>query len=226
MASILPLPLPVDDPRVALRVPRAKTRLHVNPLSPELMQPPSVPRWPELLADSSLPLALDLGCGYGELALQLSLRMPEINFVGVDLRGRPLLRAQAVAQSLRLRNTAFLFANCAHPLFVDTLLSSYAGPLATVSCLFPDPYARAHKDRRLLKPALVAALTERMACGAVFVTATDNAELAAEMRAPFEADSHWTERECNGSPFPVATAWESTIRGRSSPIYWSCHRRV
>jgi len=71
-----------------------------------------------------------------------------------------------------------------------------------------------------------------MPSGGRFVTATDNAELALEMRAPFEADTQcWRNADpaggfAPGSPFPVATAWENTIGGRASPTYWTHYLRT
>ena len=56
-----------------LRVPRAKTRLHpLNPLSAALLQPPPHVDWAAAFSDASLPLCVDVGCGYGELVLMQS----------------------------------------------------------------------------------------------------------------------------------------------------------
>lgn len=220
----LPLSVPVQH----ARVPRARTRLHVNPLSPELLLPPSTPDWPALLALPELPLHLDFGCAYGELVLGLAKREPDRNFVGVELRERVLERASAQ----RLPNAAFLFGNARQDQFLEVLLRGYKGPLATASVLFPDPYAQPrYKRRRLLQPSLVSAVAAAMLPGAAFVTVTDNLELAEEMAAPFlaEADT-WTPApgaSLNGrvshSPFPVSTAWQLTVEGRVPPvpIYWA-----
>jgi tRNA (guanine-N7-)-methyltransferase len=208
------------------RVPRARTRLHINPLSEELLQPLPPPDWASLLREPRLPLHLDLGCAYGEFALALAERQAGTNFVGVDLRERVLSRAGALSRP----NAAFLFANARHEDFLHALLRSYPGALSCVSCLFPDPWSQArYVRRRLLQPELVAAAAAAMPPGGAFVTATDNAQLAEEMRAPFAADAA-TWRLADGaddagwalsSPFPVATQWECTVRGRGSRIYWA-----
>ena len=209
------------------RVPRARTRLHVNPLSEELLKALPPPDWATALREPGLPLHLDLGCAYGEFALSMADRSPDCNFVGVDLRERVLERAGA----LRAANVAFLFANARADAFLAALLETYPGPLRGVSCLFPDPWTQArYVRRRLVQPALVAAVAERLAPGGEFVTATDNAELAEEMRAPFLADpTTWepgnsaaaTDGWDSHSPFPVATQWECTVRGRGSRMYWA-----
>jgi tRNA (guanine-N7-)-methyltransferase len=208
------------------RVPRARTRLHINPLSAELLQPLPPPEWGRLLREPRLPLHLDLGCAYGEFALALAERAEGTNFVGVDLRERVLARAAALARP----NAAFLFANARHEDFLPALLRSYPGALSCVSCLFPDPWAqRRYVRRRLLQPELVAAAAAAMPPGGAFVTATDNGELAEEMRAPFQADgATWRRADgaddagwAAGSPFAVATQWECTVRGRGSRVYWA-----
>lgn len=179
-----------------------------------------------VLADPTLPLHLDLGCAYGEFALAMAEREAQTNFVGVDLRSRVLERAAA----LRRPNATFLFANARHEAFVPTLLATYPGPLRCVSVLFPDPWAQQrYVRRRLLQPDLVAAVAARMPPGGAFVTATDNAALAAEMRAPFDANQgHWraavgvaADGFLADSPFAVPTAWECTVRGRGSRVYWA-----
>jgi tRNA (guanine-N7-)-methyltransferase len=219
--------------RVAVRVPRAKTRLHVNPLSPALLATPAAPDWEGLLTDTSRPLHLDLGCAYGEFILALADLDEGFNYVGVDLRERVLDRGRALIARRSQRNVALLSLNIRHPLFLDRLLNGYGGPLTTVSVLFPDPWKKpAEKRRRLLQPELVDAVACVMPSGGRFVTATDNADLAAEMRAPFEADTQrWRNASlaggfAPGSPFPVATAWESTIGGRASPTYWTHYLRT
>ncbi len=229
----VPQPQPAAQPKPAFRVPRARTRLHVNPLSPEFLQAPAVPDWPRLVADTSLPLHLDIGCAYGEFELEMAALDASANYVGIDLRERPLQRAQALRDVRQLRNAAFVFANARHEEFLTRVLTGYAGTLRAVSCLFPDPWKKAHmRRRRLLQPALVSAVADAMLPGGAFITATDNAELAAEMRAPFDADAERWRNLANsddgfvaGSPYPVVTAWESTIRGRSSPTYWSHYVR-
>jgi len=220
--------LPLSAPPVQARVPRARTRLHVNPLSPELLLPPAAPHWAALLAQPELPLHLDFGCAYGELVLGLAAALPHRNHAGIELRARVLERASAQ----RLPNAAFLFGNARHPDFLQVLLRGYPGPLAVASCLFPDPYAQPrYRRRRLLQPALVEAVAAAMLPGGEFVTATDNLELAEEMAAPFlAASTTWTPApgaalngRVPGSPFPVSTAWQLTVEGRVPPVpvYWA-----
>jgi tRNA (guanine-N7-)-methyltransferase len=216
-----------------LRVPRAKTRLHpLNPLSPEALQPPPRVEWTSQFSNPALPMHLDVGCGYGELLLSLSEQDATVNRLGVDLRERVMLRGRAVAavQAARLgrSNAAFVLANARHPSFGD-LLEGYEGPLTTISVLFPDPWTKQVR-RRLMQPELATAAIDLLAPGGQFVLATDNAELASEMRAPFDAQPElWTNLAAPGgdgfvpaSPFFTAqSAWERTIKGRSSPIFWS-----
>ena len=84
------------------RVPRARTRLHINPLSEELLKALPPPDWLTALRDPGLPLHVDLGCAYGEFVQALAERDAGCNYVGVDLRERVLTRAAA----LRAANVA------------------------------------------------------------------------------------------------------------------------
>jgi tRNA G46 methylase TrmB len=69
-------------------------RQHVNPLRREFQQPASVPDWAAVFADPSLPLALDIGSGYGRFLLLLQRNNPEqrVNYLGLEIR-RPVGRA-------------------------------------------------------------------------------------------------------------------------------------
>ena len=54
---------------------------------PQDLQVPTQPlRWEEVYDDSNLPLALDIGCGYGRFPLALSRVLPTHNLLGLEIR--------------------------------------------------------------------------------------------------------------------------------------------
>lgn len=113
-------------------------------------------------------------------------------FVSALLKGarpRPLAcrspSARATTQRRRLgaraRPEGLHSADAATP---PARAAGYQGPLVRVSCLFPDPWDQQRfRRRRLLQPELVALLAEALAEGGEMVVASDNLELAREMRA-------------------------------------------
>ena len=43
--------------------------------------------WRDMYFNNSNPIVLELGCGRGEYAVGLARKYPDINFIGVDIKG-------------------------------------------------------------------------------------------------------------------------------------------
>lgn len=211
------------------------TRLPGNLFARSLHAVPVAPDWRKLVADPSLPLHLDLGCGYGELVQSLGALDTSRNFVGVDLNPALLRERERNAENggPAGANVAFWSANVRHASFADALLATYPGPLVTVSCIFPNPVIHT-PSRRLLQRDIVNALWRVMPLGAEFVTVTENPELADEMYAFFEGrgwSTQGTGRWAPSSPFNARSAWETTVTYRQQfdakawPPLWAHWRR-
>ena len=65
-------------------------------------------RWNETMFDAARPVVLELGCGKGEYTIDLSRRLPERNYIGVDIKGARLWKGAKYAHEHRLGNVAFL----------------------------------------------------------------------------------------------------------------------
>ena len=65
-------------------------------------------RWNETMFDAPRPVVLELGCGKGEYTIDLSQRMPDCNYIGVDIKGARLWKGAKYAHEHQLGNVAFL----------------------------------------------------------------------------------------------------------------------
>ena len=65
-------------------------------------------RWNASMFDAARPLVLELGCGKGEYTIDLSQRMPDCNYIGVDIKGARLWKGAKYAHEHQLGNVAFL----------------------------------------------------------------------------------------------------------------------
>ena len=68
-------------------------------------------QWRGTMFPSSLPsspLVLELGCGKGEYTVDLALRRPEANYVGVDIKGARLWKGAKYVTEHSIPNAAFL----------------------------------------------------------------------------------------------------------------------
>lgn len=54
------------------------------------------------------PIVVELGCGKGEYTIDLALRNPSINYIGVDIKGARLWKGAKYAEEHHLSNVAFL----------------------------------------------------------------------------------------------------------------------
>jgi tRNA (guanine-N7-)-methyltransferase len=68
-------------------------------------------RWHEDYFGNNNPIVLELGCGKGEYTVELAKLYPEMNFVGVDIKGARMWTGATQALNEGLKNVAFLRTN-------------------------------------------------------------------------------------------------------------------
>lgn len=68
-------------------------------------------RWRETYFHNDNPIVLELGCGRGEYAVGLARLFPDVNFVGVDIKGARMWSGATEALAEGLKNVAFLRTN-------------------------------------------------------------------------------------------------------------------
>lgn len=67
--------------------------------------------WRDMYFHNGNPIVLELGCGKGEYTVELARLFPDINFVGVDIKGARMWTGATQALKEGLRNVAFLRTN-------------------------------------------------------------------------------------------------------------------
>ena len=68
-------------------------------------------RWREMYFKNDNPIVLELGCGKGEYTVGLAKLFPNINFIGVDIKGARMWTGATQALEEGLKNVAFLRTN-------------------------------------------------------------------------------------------------------------------
>ncbi len=68
-------------------------------------------KWHEQYFGNNNPIVLELGCGRGEYTVGLAKMFPDINFVGVDIKGARMWTGATAALNEGLKNVAFLRTN-------------------------------------------------------------------------------------------------------------------
>ena len=67
--------------------------------------------WHEQYFHNDNPIVLELGCGKGEYTVELAKLYPQMNFIGVDIKGARMWTGATQAIQEGLRNVAFLRTN-------------------------------------------------------------------------------------------------------------------
>ena len=67
--------------------------------------------WREQYFHNDHPIVLELGCGKGEYTVELAKLYPDINFIGVDIKGARMWTGATQALHEGLKNVAFLRTN-------------------------------------------------------------------------------------------------------------------
>ena len=181
----------------------ARFRQHVNPLKRELQVPAEPLDWNVSYEDPSLPLILDIGCGYGRFLLALANKMPGYNGLGLEIREPVVDRANRWAEGLSLQNRVrFVLANATVSL--AHMLRNFPAPLSLVTIQFPDPhFKKRHRKRRVVQPQLVASVRDLLVPGGRLFLQSDVLGVAEDMRDQFEreagdefelAEDHYNDR--------------------------------
>lgn len=102
--------------------------------------------WGEKIFGNSNPIVLELGCGKGEYTIALSRRNPNINYIGIDIKGARLWRGAKTATEEHLGNVAFLRT---HIEFITSLFAP--GEVSEIWITFADPQLLRER-KRLVNP--------------------------------------------------------------------------
>ena len=99
-------------------------------------------KWSKDFFGNNHPVILELGCGKGEYTVKLAQHFPEINFIGLDIKGSRMWKGATQAMNLGLKNVGFLRTNIENiPLFFGK------DEIAEIWLTFPDPQMKKTRKR-------------------------------------------------------------------------------
>ncbi|MES2286773.1 MAG: tRNA (guanosine(46)-N7)-methyltransferase TrmB [Bacteroidota bacterium] len=101
--------------------------------------------WNKNYFKNNNPIVLELGCGKGEYTVGLAQRYPDINFIGVDIKGNRIWTGARTATDNKMNNVAFIRTRID---FIDTCFSS--NEVKEIWITFPDPQPQKSRIRNRL----------------------------------------------------------------------------
>ena len=159
------------------------------------------------------PLTVEIGFGMGDSLLTMARAQPEHNFLGIEVHKPGLGKLMRGAKQAGLGNLKLMchdavevLEHCFGQQTIDRLL-----------VLFPDPWPKQrHHKRRIVQPAFVALVTDRLKSGGYLHLATDWQPYAGQMLQLLEQEPRL--RNCAGQgrfcPEPRRPATRFEQRGK------------
>ena len=143
------------------------------------------PDWQSQFGNSQ-SIKLEIGFGMGDFLIEMAIREPQSNFVGIDFSQNGIRKVLVRVNDLKLKNIRIVYGDVREKipfLFKD-------GELDAVYINFPDPWPRKrHYKRRLIKPKLVNLIAKKLAPDGRVYLATDSEPYALEILEYFNAES-------------------------------------
>jgi tRNA (guanine-N7-)-methyltransferase len=165
------------------------------------------------------PLVLEIGCGTGTSTLAMARSEPDIDVIAVEVYRRGLAQLLSAIDREGVPNIRLIRGDG-----MD-VLENLVGPrsLTGVRVFFPDPWPKSrHHKRRLLQPATVALIADRLRPGGVLHVATDHAGYAAQIAEVGDAEP-LLRRVLPGEALPISadrptTKYETKAQHAGSPV--------
>ena len=127
--------------------------------------------WHEQYFHNQNPIVLELGCGKGEYTVGLAKMFPDVNFIGVDIKGARLWRGAKTSNEEQMKNVAFIRTRIE---LIDRFFAE--GEVSEIWITFCDPQLK-KPNKRLTSPRFLDTYSRFLAPGSTMHLKTDSQEL-------------------------------------------------
>lgn len=127
-------------------------------------------KWQKEFFGNTNPVVLELGCGKGEYAIRLAQQNPDVNYLGIDIKGARIWKGAKISHQQNLKNIAFLRARID---FITHFFS--ANEIAAIWLTFPDPQRKKrYRKKRLTHSGFLKKYQQIMQPGGIVHLKTDS----------------------------------------------------
>lgn len=99
-------------------------------------------KWGEKVFGNNNPIVLELGCGKGEYTVSLSMQYPDMNFIGIDIKGARLWKGAKFVTENSIKNAAFIRTRIE---FIESLFAK--DEISEIWITFADPQIKRERKR-------------------------------------------------------------------------------
>ncbi len=125
--------------------------------------------WGQEMFGNDHPIVLELGCGKGDYTIALAKRNPDINYIGVDIKGARLWKGAKEATETAMPNAAFLRTRIE---FIEAFFGP--GEVSEIWLTFSDPQLRGSENSRLSSPLFLERYRKFLQPGGIVHLKTDS----------------------------------------------------
>ncbi len=141
---------------------------------------------PDLVFSRNAPLIVEIGFGNGESLAEMAESNPQLNYLGIEVHRPGVGHLMRILEEKGLNNVRIYHHDAIEVLEQKIAPHSVTG----VHLFFPDPWQkRKHHKRRIVRPAFIELLNQKLRSGGYFHAATDWQHYAKEMLSILSAGS-------------------------------------
>ena len=136
------------------------------------------------LFDNDHDVILEIGFGNGESLLQQAINQPQYNFIGIEVHGPGVGHLIHEAHAQKVENIKVIRHDAVEVLEQQITDNS----IKQLQLFFPDPWhKKRHHKRRIIKPAFIQLVQQKLKPGGFFHMATDWQHYAEQMLEEMDA---------------------------------------
>ena len=144
----------------------------------------SRPDWGEIFGNLN-PLNLEVGFGVGNFIIEMGIREPDENFIGMDFYHKGIRKVITRIDKYQVDNTRIVYGDAKEK--IPLLFNNEE--LSRIYINFPDPWPKKrHHKRRLIKPAFIKVMAEKLKSDGEIHIATDHEDYAVEIMSFFKKE--------------------------------------
>lgn len=178
--------------------------------------------WGKTVFKNNSPIVLELGCGRGEYSVNMALRHPDKNFIGIDIKGARLWRGAKTGHENNILNLSFLRTQ------IELLeYFFFPGEVSEIWITFPDPQTRnIRENKRLTSPSFLEKYKNLLGQDGLLHLKTDNEaifnytlEVLAQEKGHLQYSSQNVYMETTLPPdMDIQTTYEKIFTGKGMTI--------
>jgi len=146
---------------------------------------------------------VEIGFGNGDSLLQQAINQPEYNFIGIEVHSPGVGHLIHHAHAQKIKNLKVIRHDA-----IDVLNHQIAdGSIRQVQLFFPDPWHKQrHQKRRIMNPAFIASIFQKLQADGFFHMATDWQHYAQQMLTQMDAADGFINTAGPGNYSPTYAA--------------------